>query len=155
MSITSLGNQQTSASREAGKLVQKPGLTHRQKDRCCLWISVLIAAYTSSNSNGAIVILRHEKAEQAVAVYDPQVVAMHTLPLAARLSSTARGSCLNRDVGHMNNRLPHVHWTFHIDNAKKSDHTVTLRTMGQSRTAENQMNSPTRRSTVRRTRRRR
>ena len=62
---------------------------------------------------------------------------------------------LNRDVGHMNNRLPHVHWTFHIDNAKKSDHTVTLRTMGQSRTAENQMNSPTRRSTVRRTRRRR
>ena len=62
---------------------------------------------------------------------------------------------VNADVGHMNNRLPHVHWTFHIDNAKKSDHTVTLRTMGQSRTAENQMNSPTRRSTVRRTRRRR
>ena len=62
---------------------------------------------------------------------------------------------LNADVGHMNNRLPYVHWTFHIDNAKKSDHTVTLRTMGQSRTAENQMNSPTRRSTVRRTRRRR
>jgi hypothetical protein len=51
----------------------------------------------------------------------------------------------------MNNRLPHVQWTFHIDNAKESDHTVTLRTMGQSRTAENQMNSPTRRSTVRAT----
>ena len=56
---------------------------------------------------------------------------------------------LTPDVGHMNNRLPHVHWTFHIDNAKKSDHTVTLRTMGQSRTAENKMNSPTRRSTLR------
>ena len=62
---------------------------------------------------------------------------------------------LTPDVGHMNNRLPHMQWTFHIDNAKKSDHTVTLRTMGQSRTAEIQMNSPTRRSTVRRTRRRR
>ena len=32
------------------------------------------------------------KAEQAVAGYDPQVVAMHTLPLAAKLPSTARGS---------------------------------------------------------------
>ena len=58
---------------------------------------------------------------------------------------------LTRDVGHMNNMLPHVHWTFHIDNGKKSDHTVTLRTMGQSRTAENKMNSPTRRSTLRAT----
>jgi hypothetical protein len=58
---------------------------------------------------------------------------------------------VSADVGHMNNRLPHVHWTFHIDNAKKSDHTVTLRTMGQSRTAKNQMNSPTRRSTLRAT----
>ena len=58
---------------------------------------------------------------------------------------------VNADVGHMNNRLPYVHWTFHIDNAKKSDHTVTLITMGQSRTAKNQMNSPTRRSTLRAT----
>ena len=55
---------------------------------------------------------------------------------------------VNADVGHKNNRLPHVQWTLHIDNAKKSDHTVTLKTMGQSRTAENQMNSPTRRSTI-------
>ena len=38
--------------------------------------------------------------EQGVPVYDPQVVAMHTLPLAARLSGTARGSRLNPDVGH-------------------------------------------------------
>ena len=33
-----------------------------------------------------------EEFEQWVAGYDPQVVAMHTLPLAARLSGTARGS---------------------------------------------------------------
>ena len=38
------------------------------------------------------------KAEQGVPVYDPQVVAKHTFPLAAHLSSTARGSCLNPDV---------------------------------------------------------
>ena len=37
-------------------------------------------------------------AEQGVPVYDPQLVAMHTIPLAAHLSSTARGSCLNPDV---------------------------------------------------------
>ena len=37
--------------------------------------------------------------EQGVPDYDPQVVAMHTLPLAAHLSSTARGSRLNPDVG--------------------------------------------------------
>ena len=36
--------------------------------------------------------------QQGVPVYDPQVVAMHTIPLAAHLSSTARGSCLNPDV---------------------------------------------------------
>ena len=43
-----------------------------------------------------------EKSEfqQSVPGYDPQVVAMHTPPLAATLSSTARGSCLNPDVGH-------------------------------------------------------
>ena len=41
-----------------------------------------------------------------------------------------RGSRLNRDVGHKNNWLPHVQWTFHIDNAKKSDHTVTLKNNG-------------------------
>ena len=39
--------------------------------------------------------------QQGVPVYDPQVVAMHILPLAARLSSTARGSCLNPDVRQM------------------------------------------------------
>ena len=33
-----------------------------------------------------------KRAEQGVAGYDPQVVAMHTSPLAATLSSTARGS---------------------------------------------------------------
>ena len=43
---------------------------------------------------------KNESVEQGVPVYDPQVVAMHTLPLAAHLSSTARGSCLNPDVGH-------------------------------------------------------
>ena len=59
---------------------------------------------------------------------------------------------VNADVGHKNNGLPHVQWTFHIDNAKKSDDTVTWKTEGQGRTAENQMNSPTRRCTVRRTR---
>ena len=37
--------------------------------------------------------------EQGVPVYDPQLVARHNLPLAAHLSSTARGSCLNPDVG--------------------------------------------------------
>ena len=36
-----------------------------------------------------------QEAQQGVPVYDPQVVAMHTLPLAAHLSSTARGSRLN------------------------------------------------------------
>ena len=36
--------------------------------------------------------------EQGVPVYDPQVVAMHTLTLAAHLSNTARGSSLNPDV---------------------------------------------------------
>ena len=41
---------------------------------------------------------KDEKSEQGVPVYDPQVVAKHTLPLAAHLSSTARGSCLNPDV---------------------------------------------------------
>ena len=40
----------------------------------------------------------NESVEQGVPVYDPQVVAMHTLPLAAHLSSTARGSRLNPDV---------------------------------------------------------
>ena len=30
--------------------------------------------------------------QQSVPGYDPQLVAMHTLPLAARLPSTARGS---------------------------------------------------------------
>jgi hypothetical protein len=55
---------------------------------------------------------------------------------------------LTRDVGHKNNRLPRVQWTFHIDNAKKSDDTVTWKTEGQGRTAENKMNSPTRRSTI-------
>ena len=54
----------------------------------------------------------------------------------------------NADVGHKNNWLPHVQWTFHIDNAKKSDDTVTWKTEGQGRTAENKMNSPTRRSTI-------
>ena len=33
-----------------------------------------------------------DSAEQGAAGYDPQVVAMHTPPLAATLSSTARGS---------------------------------------------------------------
>ena len=42
--------------------------------------------------------IRNENTEQGVPVYDPQVVAMHTIPLAAHLSSTARGSCLNPDV---------------------------------------------------------
>ena len=37
-------------------------------------------------------IRKNESVEQGVAGYDPQVVAMHTPPLAARLSSTARGS---------------------------------------------------------------
>ena len=37
-------------------------------------------------------IRKNESVEQAVAGYDPQVVAIHTLPLAARLPSTARGS---------------------------------------------------------------
>ena len=36
--------------------------------------------------------------QQGVPVYDPQVAAMHTISLAAHLSSTARGSCLNPDV---------------------------------------------------------
>ena len=36
--------------------------------------------------------------QQGVPVYDPQLVAMHTLPLAAILSGTARGSRLNPDV---------------------------------------------------------
>ena len=35
---------------------------------------------------------------QSVAGYGPQLVAMHTLPLAARLPSTAVGRRLNRDV---------------------------------------------------------
>ena len=35
-------------------------------------------------------------AEQGVPVYDPQLVAMHTIPLAAHLSSTARGSSPER-----------------------------------------------------------
>ena len=39
-----------------------------------------------------------QESEQGVPVYDPQVVAMHTIPLAAHLSSTARGSRLNPDV---------------------------------------------------------
>ena len=38
------------------------------------------------------------KPQQGVPVYDPQAAAMHTLPLAAHLSSTARGSRLNPDV---------------------------------------------------------
>ena len=33
-----------------------------------------------------------KRAEQGAAGYDPQLVAMHTPPHAARLSSTARGS---------------------------------------------------------------
>ena len=37
--------------------------------------------------------------QQSVPGYDPQLVAMHTLPLAAKLSGTARGSRLNPDVG--------------------------------------------------------
>ena len=43
------------------------------------------------------------KPQQGVPVYDPQAAAMHTLPLAAHLSSTARGSRLNPDVGSGNN----------------------------------------------------
>ena len=39
---------------------------------------------------------KNEIVEQGVAGYDPQVVAMHTLPLAARLSGTARGSAPER-----------------------------------------------------------
>ena len=58
------------------------------------------------------------------------------------------GAKVNADVGHKNNWLPHVQWTFQIDNAKKSDDTVTWKTEGQGRTAENKMNSPTRRSTI-------
>ena len=49
--------------------------------------------------------------QQGVPVYDPQVVAMHILPLAARLSSTARGSCLNPDVRHRNKNMSHkIYW---------------------------------------------
>ena len=39
-----------------------------------------------------------QESEQGVPDYDPQAAAMHTLPLAAHLSSTARGSSLNPDV---------------------------------------------------------
>ena len=66
---------------------------------------------------------------------------VQTIGAKARLSLTP-------DVGHKNNWLPHVQWTFQIDNAKKSDDTVTWKTEGQGRTAENKMNSPTRRSTI-------
>ena len=38
------------------------------------------------------------KSEQSVAGYDPQAAAMHTLPHAAHLLSTAVGRRLNRDV---------------------------------------------------------
>ena len=36
---------------------------------------------------------------QGVPGYGPQAAAMHALPLAAHLSSTARGPIQNRDVG--------------------------------------------------------
>ena len=39
---------------------------------------------------------KNQEFEQGSAGYDPQVVAMHTLPLAARLSGTARGSAPER-----------------------------------------------------------
>ena len=91
---------------------------------------------------------RNEFSNNGLQATTHKVFAMHTLSLASHLSSIACGSCLNPDVGHKNNWLPHVQWTFQIDNAKKSDDTVTWKTEGQGRTAENKMNSPTRRSTI-------
>ena len=44
---------------------------------------------------------KNKRAEQGGPGYGPQVAAMHTLPLAANLLSTARGPIQTPDVGQM------------------------------------------------------